>query len=73
MLENLKSILKRLTPDADTSMINGETRLVDDLGLDSLAMMALSMELEEAFKFKFREFVRFDTVNDVCFYLESRV
>ena len=73
MLENLKSILKRLTPYADTSMINGETRLVDDLGLDSLAMMALSMELEEAFKFKFREFVRFDTVNDVCFYLESRV
>ena len=73
MLENLKSILKRLTPYVDMSMINGETRLVDDLGLDSLAMMALSMELEEAFKFKFREFVRFDTVNDVCFYLESRV
>ena len=49
------------------------TRLVEDLGFDSLAMMMMAMELEDAFSFKFSEFVRFETVGDVCGYLESRV
>ena len=73
MLEILKTILKRVTPEIDISTVNGETRLIDDLGFDSLAMLMLIMELEETFKFKFREFVRFNTVNDIRFYLESRV
>ena len=55
------------------SAVNEDTRLVEDLGFDSLAMMMMAMELEDAFNFKFSEFVKFETVGDVCGYLECRV
>ena len=31
------------------------------------------VEIEDAFGFRFKEFVRFETVGDVCSYLESRI
>ena len=73
MLDKLKEILGKVLPDVDMSKIDENTKLVDDLGFDSLAMMMMAMELEDAFDFKFAEFVRFETVGDVCGYLESRV
>lgn len=73
MLEKLKEILAVVLPDVDMATVNEDTSLVNDLGFDSLAMMMMSMELEEAFSFKFTEFVKFETVGDVCSYLESRV
>ena len=73
MLEKLKEILGRVLPDVDMATVGEDTRLIEDLGFDSLAMMMMSMELEDAFSFKFTEFVKFETVGDVCSYLESRV
>ena len=73
MLDKLKELLGKVLPDVDMATVTAETRLIDDLGFDSLAMMMLSMEIEDAFGFKFTEFVKFETVGDVCGYLESRV
>lgn len=73
MLERLKEILSKVLPDIDMSAVSEETKLVDDLGFDSLALMMMSMEIEDAFGFKFTELVRFETVGDVCGYLESRI
>lgn len=73
MIDKLKDILSRVLPDRDMSAITPETRLREDLGFDSLVLMMMAMELEDAFSFKFKEFVRFETVGDVCAYLESRV
>lgn len=73
MLETLKTILGKVLPEVDMSTVTESTRLVEDLGFDSLALMMLSMEIEDAFNFKFTEFVRFETVGDVCGYLESRI
>lgn len=73
MLERLKEVLGRVLTETDISNVTEETRLIEDLGFDSLAMMMLSMEIEDAFGFKFAEFVRFETVGDVCSYLESRI
>ena len=73
MLEQLKNILGKVLPEVDMSKVTENTRLAEDLGFDSLAMMMMSMEIEDAFKFRFTEFVRFETVGDVCDYLESRV
>ncbi|MBR5241951.1 MAG: acyl carrier protein [Clostridia bacterium] len=73
MLNRLKEILGKVLPDVDMTAVNEDTRLIDDLGFDSLAMMMMAMELEDAFGFKFSELVRFETVGDVCGYLESRV
>ena len=73
MLDQLKKVLATVLPDVDVATITEETRLVDDLGFDSLAMMMMAMELEDAFAFKFTEFVKFETVGDVCGYLECRI
>lgn len=73
MLEQLKELLKKVLPEVDMSAVTEKTRLIEDLGFDSLALMMLSMEIEDAFDFKFTEFVRFETVGDVCGYLESRI
>ena len=73
MLDQLKKVLATVLPDVDVATITEETHLVNDLGFDSLAMMMMAMELEDAFGFKFAEFVKFETVGDVCDYLECRV
>ena len=73
MLEKLKEILSKVLPEVDMSAVTEDTKLVEDLGFDSLAMLMLSMEIEDAFQFRFTEFVRFETVGDVCGYLECRV
>ena len=73
MLEKLKEILSRVLPDVDMAEVNADTRLKEDLGFDSLAMMMMAMELEEAFGFRFAEFVKFETVGDVCADHESRI
>lgn len=73
MLDQLKEILGNIVPDIDLDEVTEDSRLVDDLGFDSLALMMLSMEIEDAFDFKFTELVPFETVGDVCGYLESRI
>lgn len=73
MLDQLKEILGKVLPEVDMAQVSESTRLVEDLGFDSLAMMMMAMELEDAFQFKFSEFVKFETVGDVCDYLKSRV
>ncbi len=72
MLEQLKEILGKVLPEVDMSQVTEDTTLIDDLGFDSLALMMLSMEIEDAFNFRFEGFVRFETVGDVCRYLEDR-
>ena len=73
MLEKLKDVLGKVLPAVDMSTVTENTRLIEDLGFDSLAMMMLAMEIEDAFNFKFKEFVKFDTVWDACSYIESRI
>ena len=73
MLEKLKDVLGKVLPAVDMSTVTENTRLIEDLGFDSLAMMMLAMEIEDAFNFKFKEFVKFDTVGDACSYIESRI
>ena len=72
MLEQLKEILGKVLRDVDMSQVTEETRLVQDLGFDSLAMMMMAMEIEDAYGFRFTELVQFETVGDVCRYLENR-
>ena len=73
MLDQLKEILGNIVPDIDLDTVTEDSNLVDDLGFDSLALMMLSMEIEDAFDFKFTELVPFETVGDVCGYLENRI
>lgn len=73
MLDKLKDILSKVLPDVDMTSVTEDTKLIEDLGFDSLAVMMLSMEIEDAFGFKFTEFVQFETVGDVCSYIKTRI
>ena len=73
MLEKLKDILSKVATEIDMSTVTEDTRLIEDLEFDSLAIMMMSMEIEDAFGFKFTEFVKFETVGDVCKYLSDKV
>ena len=70
MLEKLVKVIHRIMPDVDTNNVSIDTRLVDDLGFDSLAMMMLAMEIENEFNVRFDGPVDFPTVGDVVKYLE---
>ena len=71
MLEQLKTILAKVNKKIDMNNVTNETRLIEDLGLDSLSIMLFAMEIEAAFGFRFTEPVKFVTVGDVCTYLEN--
>lgn len=73
MLEKLKEILVKVIPGVDVDKVNEDTRLIEDLGFDSLALMMMSMEIEDTFDFRFTEFVQFETVGDACTYLENKI
>lgn len=73
MEEKLKSVIERVVPGVDVSGITPDTRLVEDLGFDSLALMMMAMGIEDAFGYRFNEFVRFNTVGEVCDYLKDKI
>lgn len=72
MLDQLKEILAKVNQKIDMNAVTEETRLIEDLALDSLSIMLFAMEIEAAFGFRFTEPVKFETVGDVCRYLEAR-
>lgn len=71
MLEQLKEILSKVNKNIDMNAVTEQTRLIEDLELDSLSIMLFAMEIEVAFGFRFTEPVRFATVGEVCAYLQS--
>ena len=73
MEERLKSIIERAVPGIDTSKITRESRLVEDLGFDSLALMMMAMGIEDAFGYRFTEFIKFEKVCDVLDFLADKI
>ena len=71
IMETLKGILHKVAPDYDVEKLSEDTDLRADLGMDSLAMMLVSLEIEDAFSFHFDEPVDFKTVGDVVKYLKE--
>ena len=69
MLDQLKEILAKVNQNIDMNAVSEETRLIEDLALDSLSIMLFAMEIEAEFGFRFTEPVKFVTVGDVCNYL----
>ena len=72
ILEGLKEVLGVIRPKADLSAISDGTKLVSDLGIDSLSMMFMSLATEEKFGFHFPpDQAPFETVGQVCDYIEK--
>ena len=69
VFEGLKEILANVKPKLDQSNIGFESKLLGDLGIDSLSMLLLSLAAETKFNIRFASDARFDTVGDVCDYI----
>ncbi|HBF67759.1 MAG TPA: acyl carrier protein [Firmicutes bacterium] len=71
MFERLLKIIKETMPDADVSDADENSRLIEDLGFDSIGLMMLAMALEDEFGVRFTNSINFVTVKDVINYLEK--
>ena len=69
MYERLMKLIKENLPDKDLSNAKPESRLIEDLGMDSIGMMMLSMSIEDEFGVTFDAQVTFKTVQDVLDFL----
>ena len=65
MFERLLKLMEQNMPDNDFSNATPESRLLEDLGIDSIGLMMLSMAIEDEFGVRFNEPVPFGTVQDV--------
>lgn len=71
MYERLLKLIQENLPEKDLSDAKPESRLIEDLGMDSIGMMMLSMSIEDEFGVRFDEPVYFETVKDVLSWLEK--
>lgn len=69
VFEGLKESLQLVKPSLDLSKVSEDTRLIGDIGLDSLTIMLLSLAIENKFNMKFEGALTFNTVGDVIDYV----
>ncbi len=77
ILEKLQEIMVSIN-DSDREKIEStteESRLVEDVGLNSVGMIYLVIVLEESFQIKFENIgtATFDTIGNVIDYIEARM
>jgi acyl carrier protein len=63
--------MKVYMPDVDLEAAGKNARLMADLGMDSIAMLMLSVAMEDEFGLTFTEPVVFNTVQDVLDFLDK--
>ena len=74
-MERLIAVFERVFEDeVDTDAIRPESELIDDLGLNSIAMLYMALELETEFGIKFdnNDFESLRTVGDVLAKVERK-
>jgi len=72
IITELKSILSTINPSMDLSKVERQTRLFDDMGLDSLLLLLLSLAIENKFGFTFNGTPQFITVGDVVDFIKEK-
>lgn len=73
ILGGLKEIFAKIKPSLDVDSVTEETRLVADLGLDSLTILLLSLAIETSFRIQFDGAPQFVTVGDVITYISAKL
>lgn len=73
MFEKVRDVLVEAL-NIDVEMIQRESSLKDDLGIDSIAAVELSLELETEFDIRIEdeELAKLVTVNDIITLIESK-
>lgn len=74
VFEGLKEIIQGVKPKTDLTNVDFDSKLVSDLGIDSLSMLLLSLAAEHKFNMQFDSTTGpFETVGDVCDYIVAAV
>lgn len=73
IFETLKGFFRETMPETDISEITEESSLKNDLGVDSIESMMIAMLIEEKYGFKFDDTLDFETVSDICDYIEKKI
>ena len=71
MYDRLLNLIKLSLPEDKIASATPSSRLLADLGMDSIGMLMLSVALEEEFGVSFNDPVLFVTVQDVLDYLDK--
>ena len=71
IIDDLKQIVKKTAPKVNVDNMTEDSRLLEDLRLDSLSVLMMSMGVEEFYGITLEEFVPFKTVKDVIDYLKK--
>ena len=72
IFEKLVKIFERVMPQVNTKDIVMESKLAEDIGVDSLNMLLLAITVEEEFGIRFEQDAKFETVKDICDYAELK-
>lgn len=72
ILSELKDIFKQVKPQLNTTSITRDSSLINDLGIDSLSLLLLSLAIEQKFDFKFNTAQAFQTVGEVVDYISEQ-
>ena len=72
ILTGLKEVLKMVKPAMDTDCITPDTLLLEDLGLDSLTMLLMSLGIETKFQIRFDGSPTLVKVQDVIDYVQAK-
>lgn len=65
--------LQLIKPSLDLSTVDEESRLISDIGLDSLTILLLSLAIEKKFNIRFEGALTFNTVGEVINYIQANV
>lgn len=71
ILETIKDIIVDADSTIDASRIEPSARLIEDLGIDSLTVAMISVEIEDRFNIEIDTEQKFETVGEVCDYIEE--
>ena len=73
--EKLAGILLKMKPETDLSLVNEDTRIIDELGMDSLTLLMMALQAEKTFGIRFENLQAssFQTVGDICRYIEGKL
>ena len=71
ILQGLKEILSTVNPKQDLEQVTMESRLGEDLGMDSLTLMLVSLAVETRFGIRIEPGVNFVMVADAVNYIAA--
>jgi acyl carrier protein len=72
IIDDLKDIFLKISPTINVFKFDENSRIVEDLRLDSLSQLMVVMEIEKKYNIKFEKVITFERVKDVIEYLKEQ-